>query len=63
MHEKARKQVICLNTGEIFDSIADAGRKYNIGTGDICSCCRGKLKSAGKHPVTGEKMVWEYEKG
>ena len=21
---------------------------------------RGTLKSAGKHPVTGEKMIWEY---
>ena len=57
------KKVKCMTTGEIFDSIADAGRKYNIGTGDISKCCRGKLKSAGKHPATCEKMVWEYEKG
>ena len=26
MHEKARKQVICLNTGEIFDSLTSAAK-------------------------------------
>ena len=54
------KRIKCVTTGEIFESIKKAGEKYNIYRGDISSCCRGKQKSAGKHPVTGEKMVWEY---
>ena len=27
----------------------------------ISACCRGKVKSAGKHPVTGEKMIWKFK--
>jgi len=55
------KQVICLTTGEIFNSIVDAGRKHNIkGVSSISSCCGGKLKSAGKDIITGEKLVWKY---
>lgn len=32
--------------------------KYGINAGSISSCLRGKLQSAGKHPVTGEKLTW-----
>ena len=56
---KNSKEIICLTTGEIFDSIAKAskGRKDKP---NIVACCKGKLKSAGKHPETGEKLVWMY---
>ena len=33
---------------------------YQISNQNISKCCRGRLKSAGKHPVTGEKLKWEY---
>lgn len=56
---KNRKKVICLTTGEIFNSINEAGRKMNIDCGDISRCCRNKQKSAGKHPITGEKLIWK----
>jgi hypothetical protein len=23
-------------------------------------CCKNKRKSAGKHPVTNEKLIWKY---
>ncbi len=58
-HPRAKK-VRCITTGEIFDSIADAERKYKNVSHHISECCKGKCKSAGKHPVTGEKLVWEY---
>ena len=54
------KRVMCVNTNEVFGSIREAGRKYNISNGDISKCCKGKLKSAGKHPITGEKLIWKY---
>ena len=55
------KKIICLTTNEIFDSIADANRKYpNIDRSGISACCKNKRKSSGKHPVTKEKMVWQY---
>jgi hypothetical protein len=52
------KSVICLTTNEIFDTISNAEKKYNIR--HISDFCRGKTKSAGKHPETGEKLVWMY---
>ena len=54
------KKVICITTGEIFGSIIEASEKYEINHSDISSCCKDKLKSAGKYPITGEKLVWKY---
>lgn len=56
---RARK-VICLTTNEAFNCIKDANLKYGINKADISACCKGKLKSAGKHPITKEKMIWRY---
>lgn len=27
---------------------------------NISTVCNGKRNSAGKHPITGEKLTWEY---
>lgn len=55
------KKVVCINTGEIFDTIKEAERKYNLkGESGISYVCKGKRISAGKHPVTGEKLKWRY---
>lgn len=56
----AKRKIICTTTGEEFNTLAEAERKYQIPNSSISQCCKGKLKSAGKHPVTGEKMVWMY---
>lgn len=52
------KTVICLTTGEIFNSATLAGEYYNIKTTDIIGCCRGKRKTCGKYD--GQKMIWRY---
>lgn len=36
------------------------GRYLISSFGRIYSCCRGKLKYAGKHPVTKEFLKWKY---
>lgn len=43
--EKHRRQVICIETGELFESIVDAERKIN--SQHIGDCCRGKIKTSG----------------
>lgn len=53
-------KVICITTGEEFDCISAASTKYNVMRANIRACCKNKIKSAGKHPVTGEKLVWKY---
>lgn len=53
------KQVRCINTGEIFRSMMEAGRKYNISSSDISRCVNGKRKTCGELS-TGERLKWEY---
>ena len=45
--------------GETFWGAKEAYDKYGISRGDISSCIHGKLKHAGKHPVTGEPLTWQ----
>lgn len=56
------KKVICLNTGEIFNSIAEASEWVDKGKSrqNISTCCKKKMKSAGKHPETKEPLHWDY---
>ena len=54
------KKIICITTGEIFDYMKQAEDKYGIPKSNICKCCKGEIKSAGKHPITKEKMIWKY---
>ena len=39
--------VICIETGDVYISIAEATRKNNVATGSISKCCNGKMKTAG----------------
>ena len=56
-----KKKIICITTGEVFNSITEAINKYDLSTcGQIAKCCKGKQKTAGKHPQTGEKLTWKY---
>ena len=53
------KMVQCVNTGEIFDTMTDACKKYKVNINSMVAVCKGRRKSAGKLP-TGEKLVWRY---
>lgn len=57
---KSPKKVILTNTGEIFSSMHEGARKYNLSQGSISKCCKGDIKSAGKLP-NGEYSVWVYK--
>ena len=58
---KNERKVICLNNKEIFNKISDAKTWCgNTTTSNISRCCNGKRNTAGKHPVTGEKLKWMY---
>lgn len=55
------KEVICLNTKEIFNSTADAAEKYlgDRSNSHITSVCTGSRSHAGKLP-NGEMLSWAY---
>lgn len=49
--------IILTNTGEVFDFMEDAIKKY--GKLNISGCCRVEIISAGKMP-DGNPMIWRY---
>jgi group I intron endonuclease len=53
------KSIICITTGEIFTCMRYARDKYGKSL-HITECCNRTLKSAGKHPITNEKLKWMY---
>ena len=55
-------RVYCPQLNEYFEYIKSAKEKYGINRGSISQCIKGKLKSAGSHPVTGERLTWELAK-
>lgn len=38
------KRCVCLETGEVFSGVVEAGRIYNLQQTDIARCCKHKLK-------------------
>ena len=54
------KQVICLNNMKIFNTTVEASKYAGVCDVTIQSCCNGKTYTAGKDPITKEKLQWEY---
>lgn len=53
-----KKKIRCITTGEEFECINDAVRKYNIADRCIIKCCKGRQEYTGR--LTGQKLQWEY---
>lgn len=60
---KGGKKVKCINTGQIFNTMMDAAKWCGLANsssiGQVCNKT-GKQKTAGKHPITKEKLLWEF---
>lgn len=54
------RKVICLNTLEVFDSLASAAKKYNKTPKDISNVIYKKQKSAGIDMRTGQSLIWDF---
>lgn len=58
---KGGKSVICINTGEIFNTANEAARWCGLSNGSsINRVCHKQQKTAGKHPDSKEPLKWEY---
>lgn len=55
------KKVVCINDQKVFDTLTDARDFANLKqVNNIMMACKGKRKTAGKHPLTGEPLKWMY---
>ena len=61
-NSKVARKVICLTTGQIFVSGAEASRYANLNRGSVIKACRQRnhTRYAGFHPETGERLQWMY---
>lgn len=56
-----RSRPVQASTGEIFYTMMDAAEWAGVkDSSSIGKACNGICKTAGKHPVTGEKLIWKY---
>lgn len=55
-----KNKIICLTTGDVFNSMIEASIKYDVQKTSISACCRNKVKSAGRHLITNEPLKWAY---
>ena len=55
------KKIRCKNTGDVFESILKAAEWCGLkNSGNISSCAKGMTQYAGVHPISKEKLKWEY---
>ena len=55
---KTLVKVICITTGEIFNSMTEASLYYKIDSSNINACCKGKRNFTGK--LNGVPLRWMY---
>lgn len=60
-NKKSGMPVICITTNDKFKTAKDASKLHNICISSIVKNCDGKNKSAGRDPVTNEKLIWKYQ--
>ena len=60
MSESYSKKIICLETLQVFDNATKAGGWCEVSNKTISNHLNGYKKSAGKHPITGIKLHWQY---
>ena len=51
--------VYCVELDKYFTSIREAAKECNIVESNIGACFKGRQKTAGKHPITGERLHWK----
>lgn len=55
----AKRKIICVNTGEIFDDSGKASDKYNVSRNNIMRCCRRDRNYAGRLD-NGDWIIWRF---
>lgn len=57
-NSKNARKIRCKETNDIFGTVSDAERWAN--TSHISDVLVGRRQYAGRNPITGEKLSWEY---
>ena len=55
-----RKKVICIDTGEIFNTLQEAAAKYHISNSSICMCCNNYPKHSHAGGLRWAYMTYQH---
>ena len=58
--QKKSRSIYCKELNQTFSSMTEAQKQTGVNRGLISRCCNGKLKRAGKHPITSEDLHWSF---
>lgn len=59
--KSSRHRPVQASSGEIFYTMKDAIEWAGLKSiSSIDKACRGKTKTAGKHPITHKRLTWKY---
>lgn len=60
-HLTKQKPIYCIELDKTFTGSIVASKELGIKSrSNITDCCKGRNKTAGKHPITGERLHWRY---
>lgn len=54
------KLIYCIELNQTFKTATAAKEATGVDDSSITKACKGIRQSAGKHPVTNEKLHWKY---
>lgn len=58
--ESHKKKVLCITTGIVYTSVGEAAKAAKVSISRMSGVLHGHGKSAGKHPITKEKLEWRF---
>ena len=58
--EAHKKKVLCITTGIVYTSVGEAAKAAKVSISRMSGVLHGRGKSAGKHPITKEKLEWRF---
>lgn len=60
INNHSHRPVYSIELNRIFWGPANVKEELGIDSSGVIKCCRGKAKSAGRHPMTGDPLRWVY---
>ena len=57
---KGRNKIKCITTGEIFNTLKEAGEKHELKPATIASCCKQYSRTTKSNIIIYERLTWQY---
>lgn len=59
-HKINMKKVLCVNSGQLYESINEAAQSNAVSPKALSNCLTGRTKSCGRDKTTKQKIFWKF---